>query len=70
MAGQLAVFDVEHERRSDRKVAAEYLLRDKSLRRSLQISLERSCAVDRVVAAVDDELLCRVGDSESESAVG
>ena len=36
---------------------------------ALEISLERTCAEHRVKAAVDDKLLCGIGDLKAEALV-
>ena len=69
-AAQLAVFGVEHERAARGEVAAQNLLGDQRLRRALEVALERTCAVDRIEAALDDEALGRIRHYDHESLDG
>ena len=68
-ADELAVFNINGYGRIRVKVAGENLSRDESLKAALQISAKRSCAVNGIESAVDDELLGGVGNLESEALV-
>ena len=68
-ADELAVFNINGYGRIRVKVAGENFSRDESLKAALQISAKRSCAVNGIESAVDDELLGGVGNLESEALV-
>ena len=68
-ADELAVFNINGYGRIRVKVAGENFSRDEGLKAALQISAKRSCAVNGIESAVDDELLGGVGNLESEALV-
>lgn len=68
MAGELSVLRVKHKRRACVEVSGKNLLRDESFGCTLEVSLERTCAVNRVISLVDDKLLRRVCYFKLESA--
>ena len=68
-ADELAVFNINGYGRIRVKVAGENLSRDKGLEAALQVSAKRSCTVNGIESAVDDELLSGVGNFESEALV-
>ena len=69
-ADELAVFNINGYGRIRVKVAGENFSRDEGLKAALQISAKRSCAVNGIESAVDDELLGGIGNLESEALVG
>lgn len=51
-------------------IAGEDAAGDKRLYAALQVAAERTRAVERVIAALDDERLCSVRDIKLEALVG
>ena len=68
-ADELAVFNINGYGRIRVKVAGENLSRDEGLKAALQISAKRSCTVNGIESAVDDELLGGIGNLEPEALV-
>src|SRR5699024_8266149 len=68
-ADELTVFGVQHEGGAGAEVAGEQLLRDERLRAGLQAAAQGARAVERVVAALDYEVLGSVGELQRERLV-
>ena len=70
LADKLAVLRVHGDGGACGQLAGEDNARDERFHAALEVAAERSRAVQRVEAAVDDESLCGVGDLELERLVG
>lgn len=65
-ADELVVFDVHRERAARGDIAGEDGSRQQRFHAALEIPAQRTRAVERIVAALDDKLLRLVGDAELE----
>ena len=69
-ADELVVFDVHRERAARGDIAGENGSCQQRFHAALEIPAQRTRAVERIVAALDDKLLRPVGDAELERAIG
>ena len=68
MADELAVLCIENKRCPGVEIARQDLLCDERFGSTLQIPFQRTRTIDRIVAVVDDNLLCRIRDLKTKSA--